>query len=59
MKKEYLIPEFNIIALDLNDIIAHSIATSLGDDIVDASDSAYSNWWADGEYIYTPWGEKF
>ena len=54
LRKEYLIPEFNIVKLDLDDIITHSIATSNGDNPVDAS--SYSDWWTDGENIYTPWG---
>lgn len=50
--KQYFAPEFNIIALDVNDIITHSIATSEGDNIVD-----FDSWgdWGDESY-FTPWG---
>lgn len=52
MKKQYLAPEFNIITLDTNDVITHSIATSNGDNIID-----FGSWgdWSEDSY-WTPWG---
>ncbi len=53
MNKKYLAPEFNIISLDVTDVITHSIATSGGDNIVD-----FESWgWGGGDESYfTPWG---
>ena len=55
MKKQYLAPEFNIILFESTDVITHSLATSNGDNHVDASSKP--GWgWGD-ESIFTPWGD--
>ncbi|MBR6755255.1 MAG: hypothetical protein IKM22_04940 [Clostridia bacterium] len=60
MKKQYGIPELDIIVFDIKDIITHSLATEDGDNIVDASEE---DWFGndfsiggDGT-IHSPWGK--
>ena len=51
MKKHYFAPELNIITLDINDVITHSLATSDGDNIID-----FGSYWGNEDNYYTPWG---
>ncbi|MBR2901379.1 MAG: hypothetical protein IKC39_03960 [Clostridia bacterium] len=57
MKKQYGIPELDIIVFDIKDIITHSLATEDGDDVIDAS--KVPGWDFNMGYdgtIYSPWG---
>ncbi len=57
LKKQYGIPELDIIVFDIKDIITHSIATEDGDNIIDGGE--VPGWdFSMGEDggIQTPWG---
>ena len=57
LKKQYGIPELDIIVFDIKDIITHSIATENGDNIIDASDvPGWDFSMGDDGTITTPWG---
>jgi hypothetical protein len=55
LKKQYGIPELNIITFDVKDVITHSIATEDGDNIIDGDDTGWFSIRPDGT-ITTPWG---